>query len=507
MLTQSILKVQADYTFESNSIKLTLPGRARLLSISSLSNGSVNFYQNGHTLLIDNVISNYGGRIILIYTLPIINQEFYSDDWLVLPDEKGSVTAGLSLPEGFRGLIFPYTDRNGDGFIFDSDEKPLLICGRYSETSDTVGALSYDVYCHGKNISTIKDIDNIFEAYKNLIFPLDQKNIIIINLQALPGMVRFEKDSLFLITGGSTPEEIKYAFLRLWLKELLKFEGGELFAYTDLCKRLVDNKGQIRTDAAYLVPVPGRSYYENVISNGFTTTGEIDCDVSSMLKNFSMLHFAFFTAGIEKYTNYIKTYVTGKKDSNAGPSLSEICIYAGADSSVCEIAKYFLPVCSHTPDISIKRNGAVRNMDEIPDISALVNGLKLKLSWNGKRTYEISAAKGVIILDPDRIVPQLNFENDISVLDPHDAAEREAARDAAVKHKHFSGETARDVMYLDKFEYTPSTPFKITPGSSIYVALVRFYAPVKGKLVEGIKEVIINAKNGKAYVVEDRIRL
>jgi hypothetical protein len=228
-----------------------------------------------------------------------------------------------------------------------------------------------------------------------------------------------------------------------------------------------------------------------------------------MLKNFSMLHFAVFTSGISSYTNFIKTYVMGKKDpvSNVSRSLPEICASDCTNADVSLVAKNFLPVSAVVPDISIKHTRAVRNMDNIPDINAMVNGNEIALNWEGKRIKEINATNGIIILDPERIVPRLNFENDVSVLDPHESLEWAAARDAAVKHRHYSDETPRSVLYLGKFDYPRSTTMKIPPDSSVFVAIVRFYAPVKGKLVEGIKEMVISVKNGKAFVVEDRIRL
>ncbi len=511
ILMQNELKVQAEFSFESNSERLTMPGRARLINISSITDGTVNFYQNGHVILIDNVISTYGGKINVAYSLPITSQEFYSDNWLVRPDEKGSINTAFTLPEGFKGLIFPYEEKKGDGFLINPDENPLLICGRYIETMDKARDRSYDVYYHGRSQSTISDIDHIIEAYENLLFGLDQKSIIIINLPAIPGMVRFEKNNIFLITGGSTLPEIKYAAVRLWFRGLLKFEGSELFAYTDLYTRLIDDNGNIRNDQAFLVPVPSHSYYENILKNGFTTKGELNCNVSDMLRNVSMLHFAVFTAGISSYTNYVKTFVAGKRDalSNSlnSQGLPDICASSGADESVVAVAKYFLPFAARLPGISIKLSTAFRNMDEIPDISALVNGEKIKIGWNGKRSFDINATNGIIILDPDRIVPQLNFENCISVLDPHEALEWEAAREAAVKHKHYSGESSRNILYLEKYEYPSSTSFDLVPGSSVFVAIVRIFAPVNGKLQEGLKEIIITVKNGKALAVEERIRL
>ncbi|MGA2142869.1 MAG: hypothetical protein ABSG94_10675 [Brevinematales bacterium] len=513
-ISQSELKVQAVFSFTSNSEKITMPARARLTGINSEGDsGAVDYYQSGHTILIDKVQSAYGGKINITYTLPIAGQEFYSEDWLLRPDEKGTINTGLTLPEGFKALIMPYDGRDGDGLLINPDENPLFICGRYGETSQSAGGRTYDVFYHGKSMSSISDIDNIIGAYERLLFKLDQTNIIITNLPALPAMARFESNDIFLITGGSAPSEIKYAAVRLWFRGILKFEGSELFSYTDLYTRLIDDNGRIRDEQAYLVPVPSRSYYEDVLSGGFTTTGEIDCDVSGMLKNISMLHFAVFTAGIESFTNYVKTYVSGKKAAaaaatNSPSTMPDICAAAGAGEAVVAVARYFLPVCAKGfPDISIKHLTAYRNMDEIPDIYAIVNGEKVKIEWNGKRSWNFNASNTTITIDPDRVVPRLNFENDESVLDPHEAAERSVARDAAVKHKHYSGESSRDVLYLEKFEAPKSTPFKIAEGSSVYIAVVRIIAPVNGKLSEGLKEMIITVKGGKAFVVEDRIRL
>ncbi len=509
-VTPRELKIQANYVFEKNSIKLVLPKRARLISVASSSQGGVNPYLNGNILFVDNVVSNFQGRINIIYSFSLNDINFYNDDWLIHPDEKGSINAGITLPEGCKGLIIPYVSKDQDGFTVSEDDKPLLICGKFKSENYSGDDRNYEIYYQNKIFITTKDIDNVFKSYENLLFPLEQKNITVIMFPSIPGTIRYKQNNIFLVINNTSSDELKKSAAQVWFKGLLKYEGNELFAYSDIYKRLIQDNGRPTTDAAYIVAVPSRSYYEETLQKGFTTGGVLSCDINNMMKNFAILHFAYYTAGIDNFINASRAFFLQKKDapeSNNMKFADSFASISNANPDLAIIAGKYLPFSQSIPDLSVRGKIAFRNLDSVPDIDALVNGEKKKILWNNKRSQDAAPTNSAVILDPDRLIPQLNFYNDISIADVREADELKAAEQAAVQHRHYGGESTREILYLEKYKTPAVNGFSIPPDSSVYIAVVKFFAPVNDKFATGLKELIIAVKNGRAFVVADRIRL
>jgi hypothetical protein len=101
----------------------------------------------------------------------------------------------------------------------------------------------------------------------------------------------------------------------------------------------------------------------------------------------------------------------------------------------------------------------------------------------------------------------MNYYNDGYSSDPNDQSEWTLVLFSISKHRHYEGESFRELLDLEKFEAPAQNAFGIPTGFPVYTAIVKIYAPINGKLVIGLKEMILVINNGKPVVIADRIRL
>jgi len=502
------IKVNIQYSFEKNSVKITLPKKARLITLTSPGAGNVQAYHNAGIIMIDNVVSDYKGKIFLVYTLPLKELEFYMQDWLSIASENGYIEAGLTTPEGFQSLLIPYRAHNISSFSFYQEDLPILICGRFKSKIESDAQRTIELLFQTRLDAGIKEVKDIISTYEGLILPIEQKNITFIVLPALQGTIRFDSNSIFFITGGISPEEIKKAVVTYYFRDLLKCDNENLFAYSDLYRRLLDNSGRRQEDALYLVPIPGYSYYKEILQKGFPDSGEISCDINSMLKNFALLHLAYYTVGLDTFINSAKEYFKNTLDGT-GTNLKITDFLTNAEqANLIGLYAKLLPIARWIPDLSIKAKTASRNSDSIPDIKYSFGKIVAELKWENKRSIELSNVEGTIIrLDPEHTIPQLNFYNDISLLDPKEADEIKIAYQAVLKHNIYQNETIREVLYIDKYSEPISEKYTIPKDSSVFVAVVKFSGIINGKLQMGLKELFLYVKGGKGIVFANRVRI
>ncbi len=509
------IKIQADYSIDVDNIEINLPKRAILVALSSPSNGNIRLNNNSGPIILNGIQYNYKGKIALSYTLPVYDIEFYKEDWLPVLNEDGNIRANITVPQGYRGLFIPYAGRDKDGFDLKPGDKPLLICGKYKLEETSLNNRNYSVYYPFQLNSGIEAIDSLIGTIESMLTPLTQKNFEFIMLPALQHFYKLTGSTVFIAVNDTSIPEIKRALLYVWFKEILKQNDKWSFALGDLFCRILDDSGKMREDAAYLVPVPPYEYYRNIIQSGFPLSGikksELYCNVNDMLKNFAILHFAYYTIGMSPFLDRIKIFSDSAINNQTNlrdqflndpafnnPELNHLIGF---------IFDSLLPVADFVPDVSVKGKYAYRNNDNIPDIKVQAAGEKKFVSWNNKRMIDIGDNKGLTFINPDYALPQLNFYNDKNLSDPVDSAEWKMVSFAISQHKHYEGESYREILDLEKFIAQTGNIYGIPEGSTVYTAVIKIIAPVNGKLMLALKEVILMIKDGKPMIIADRIRI
>jgi len=84
---------------------------------------------------------------------------------------------------------------------------------------------------------------------------------------------------------------------------------------------------------------------------------------------------------------------------------------------------------------------------------------------------------------------------------------RQLAYDAATRHRRYSNESFREIYNLEKIQLPPNNLLRLPADANVYVAIVKIYAPIRGRFTVGIKEMIIHIDNGRPNVVYNRVRI
>ena len=194
--------VQINYIFAADyesKYKIDLPARSKLISLTTASHGNFEYSKNGDSIWLMNFSNKNEGKIILTYTMPIRDIEFYLSNWLATVSEEGTITATINAPEKFKSLFIPYEKRNPDGYSFKQSDNPIIICCKFNNISENEGDTHIEVFYPFKMISSARDLVSIFKSYQQILFPLKQKNLILIHLTDLKNTVRFTTDNIFIV--------------------------------------------------------------------------------------------------------------------------------------------------------------------------------------------------------------------------------------------------------------------------------------------------------------------
>lgn len=511
MTTIRELKINVIYTLNSNSIKLTLPRRARLTALTSAKTSVVRTFNNENMIYIDNTVSDYGGSLTLSYTLAITDSEFYKEDWLAGINEPCDTSVTMTVPVGYKGMVLPYLKREQSGYVISPESKPFLICGKFKTETLSGQGTSLEINYQNRLVQSPSSIISILKGYEKLLGALDKTDIIIITLGSLPSTFITADKSVFFLLNNTSPDEIKRVFSLYWLKKNPNLTQDMLSAYADFYKRALDDSGSVQSEISALVPVPPAGYYENVLSKGWDKKGEFVCDVNGMLYNYALLHFASYTIGLDRFLELTRA-ITQPAEGVSNKSAILTSLYnpdAGQSNSsplIQFICDRLLPYPSFNPDLSVKGSIIYRNNDSIPDTALLIGQEEKPLNWAGSRSIDSQVKGDDIKVDPLHKLPQMVFANDTVYGSLETRQEWTAAQDAVYKHRHYQGESFRELLDLKKLNVPAVNAFNIPPDAHCYSAVVRFIAPLNSRLVTGLKEVILYFARGKAIIVADRIR-
>lgn len=500
------LTIRCDFSFSNDSVKIVLPKRARLSGIMSPGIANLVFYNDKNTIIVGDVIKVCRGRLKLTYTLPIPSSEFSVTDWMPLPDEKGVFSATVLSPEGERGMFLPYRNRDQDGYKIDPADDPILFSGRYNIDEGFFGGRKFETAYLARMEIPLSNVARLLNGYEKWLFPLEQKSVYLVEMPMNSGTVRIAGDKIFIVANSTRKEEIGRILASLYFKTLLGWNENYSYAFTDLYKRMIDEDGMLKRDEAERIAVPGDEYYLKVLKRGFERTELDRVGVSDLMRNYALLHFCYYTLGSGPFLTGVRGYLLSAHDQPEG--LEKIFTNSGDSRQAVEFSgKWLLPVAGFIPDLILKGPVVFRSTDKIPDVSVRVDGEIREINWDGRRSVDLKVTNGSILVDPFRMVPQLDFYNDREVFDTKRSAEEGLVYRSVLQHRHYSGETFRGLLDLKYFEMPSVNAFGIEAGSPVYVAVSRFTAPVNLRLMEGLKELVLTVgTNAKVKVLAERIR-
>lgn len=510
------IRVQTQVVFTRPSGRVRIPLRARLLNLTSPGKASVSYFNDRNTIRIDRVLEDYQGRVSLYYSVPVAADEFVLEDWMAVPDEESETTVTVTGPAGQSGYFVPYRSREADGYRVSAAESPVLIWGTFRREESEFSGRSYDVTVKNRLDTSLSNVDALFRGYENWLFPLGRDRIHLLEIPALKNRRWIDESGIFLVLNGTRPEEIRRAVASLYFHGLMNWKP-DADAFADLYRRALDDSGTLRSDLSYFSPVLPDSYYERSVAGGFERSSLLDCDMAGLLRNYPLLHLFAHTAGPENFLAAVRGHLATNRSRPEDLSVILTGQTKGDGFSdplrletVRFIEKFLLPVPRFDPDIMVRTvpSGAVlRNHDAIPDVALETDRQRRVVNWNGRRSVPLDAFDAKTVADPDRLIPQLNFENDRAFADARDAAEHNAVRRAAVAHRRFGSETVRAVIDLRRIPVPEKNYYAIPADTPVYAAVIRFTAPINGKLTEGVKDLILTVgTNGQASVIADRVR-
>jgi hypothetical protein len=494
------------YDITNDQIKIIVPARARLISLASPPFANIQFYKNDNIYQISDVKKKYNGKITLKYGLVITAQDFIIQDWLPVLNEPGEISANLVSPVGYKYLVIPYQQQTSGGFSFSAMDNPILICGKFTYQQKSSAGINYELYSTSAIPIPIERISDYYNAYQTLLGALPQKNLILIQSASLNNLVSIVKNNIFVVLNNAMTDEIRRALAGIWFKGLLKWSDDYCFAFTDLYQRLIDDEGKVQADHAMIVPVPGYKFYEKAIKSGFDSSKEMACNVDFMLKNFALLHLAYYTIGLDNFTKGVNAVVSQK-----GSVKSLMTYFTNMKSTNTAAVSYvfnqLLPFANSVPDFAVNQSTVIRNNDLLPNTQVKISNSVYPVEWGGQRNIQLTGIYGDIQIDPLRAIPQMNFYNDYAYQNPVINAEIARVYQQIVQHKHFAQETFRELLALERFIAPAGNVWGVPQGTPVYVGVVKFFAPYKGWLKVGLKEIFVAAYTENAVVLYDRIRI
>lgn len=503
------VQVLARYRFAETSVKIDLPAKARLLTVASPNATNVTFTRNvnagNNAVYIDKVQSVYKGSIDVLYALSVTGSDFVLSDWL--PNLPLTMTCSAHFPvmTGYEAFPFPYRSQTSAGFLINPGDKPVIVFGKYSHQSLSQNGRNYAIYYPVQLNTPLNQAATIFEKLESLLTRLPQTNIVFVTLPTENKRTVFLNDHLFVVFNRGFADEVRKTLANVWFGGALKLPEDYAFAFSDLYARLLDDTGSLQTNDIYRIPVPSRSYYEGVIRSGIVSGQTIRCDVDSMLKNFALLHFAYYLSDTRYFMKRMQDFTA------AGAHIEKLAEFIAPPGLSESYSKFvlgnLLPVAQYIPDLSVETGVVYRNNDLIPDVPLSVDNAWKETSWGQSRRFDIAGNPRAVQADPQRFVPQLNFYNDrfdsVATLQ----SQKNLALQAIYAHKHYAGESLREILDLEMFIVPAQNGFDLPAGSFVYTAVVKILAPIDGQLKTALKEIIISIADNKAIVIQDRIRI
>lgn len=491
------------------SVRIDLPAKARLLAVSSPASSNVFYIRNvnggNNALYIDQLQYNYSGRVDVLYALPVNGTDFILDGWMPAMPDGTACTAHFPILAGYEAFPLPYREQTASGFVFLSEDKPEIVFGKYSHSELDRHGRRYRVYYPVQLNTPLEQIASVFEKYESLLARIPQTNVLFVALPTGQKRTVVMGDKLFVVFNRGYAGEIRTTLANVWFDHVLKMPADYAFAFSDLYARLIDNNGGTNTDDAVRVPVPSRAYYEKLIAQGFPSEQIVRCDVDSMLKNFALLHFVYYLAEPAYFEKQMHAF------AESGAAVDRLAEYIAPPGISESLSGYvlgkLLPVAPYVPDLSVDGTAAYRNSSAIPDVAYSIDNAWRVVQWGDSRKFDVAAGARSIQLDPQRQVPQLDFANDRYDNNPALKAQRDAALQTAVTHRHFQNESYRDLLDFETYMVPENNSLRMPAGTFLYVAVVKFIAPVDGQLRTGLKELFITISEGKAVVITDRIRI
>lgn len=500
------VKVTALYQFEGDSARITLPRRARLTSVSSPGKANVSFFMdNNNVVRIDRIQMDFGGTIQLVYQFSINDPEFAMEDWRPQTEEKGRQLVKISVPEGYRAILLPYVSKGTDGFEVESQQKCYLTVGRYQIAEDSFENRHYSIYYQFKSVMPLSNVVMAANEFSSVLGPIQCKEICLVAVPSLGGNILSADGRLFILLNSTGPDEIKRQLASAWVSQTLP-EGTEWnWAVSDFLKRLLDERGKRQTDDAAMVVVPGLPYYQKVLEEGFPGPKELNCDVNSMLKNYALLHFAYYTVGVGDFSAGLRKL--SSPSQGGWTNFESVFSNRSSEAAIHYTVSQLLPVARVVPDLSLKGNQAFRSHEALPDVELRNGGVSQTVVWGNRRGVMTAEISNMAVIDPASVIPQLNFANDKAWASSADQTEVERVKEEYLKHRHYLGESPREILNVEKLTVGAKNAFGLPANATVYVVVGKFFAPINGKLVIGLKEVIYTIAGGKPQAVADRVRL
>ena len=496
------IKVNIQYTFSSESATITIPQRSRLQLIAGSNQQTIPVYQNGYALTLSK-LSEYGKKVTISYIVPTTSEEFFLEEWLPLCSEQGTVMINTVSPQGYRFIIFPYEKRMENGYIVNPERKVRLIFGRYELTDDSYNQQKITILSHMKLQTDIKSIFTMLKTMGDVLFPLPFKNIDFVTLPAWQGNVYGDSNQTVVIIGNTTPDAFKTAVASLYFSSLSNKEWRQ--GLIDYYRRLLADDGNLQTDEGFRLHIPSDAYYQQVLQRGFPSTEKIVVDVPAMEKNFILLQFGFFTVSEKQFHKAVRTLLASPTNLNWDIAVLFETTNDTQHQLIQWASEKLLPVFSYVPDISIKQNALYRNFTEV-DFPILVDNTPISVSWNNGRVATLPQASNNIRIDPQRLIPQWNYANDLW-FSPEFKTQWESVLTAAQNHKLLPTDTTREILYARRFIPPSNNPWNIPSNTPTYVVITRVYTTYQNRMTVALKELIITVSENRPNVIAYRLRI
>lgn len=504
------LMVRCELNPETNELTFNLPNRARLISINSPSNPQMLISNMGKNIYMDKIEKDGIRKVNIAYSIPLNHPDFSLKNWYpTLSDSNQQALIRMHSQEGYTGMVLPYQSLNSAGYTVTLNDNPILINAKLKRNTFSSSNFSYTLYYPFKWKSQNQAVENTFEAFSRLLGKLPQTNLIFIHLPNLSDTILTNQSQIVTFIPDTDNSSIKRSLSLLWLKNFWNLEPNLRFALSDVLKRIFDNSGNLQTNDSKIIISPRYDYYSHLLSSGFENGSLMQTDFNSMVKNFAMIHFAYYTLGLESFTNGLALFAQSSNHSLSDFKQSFLAVKTDENQYIIHyVTENLLPLSTFVPDVTLKENYLYRNNNKIPDIVVQINTNQTTTHWGSRRAIDLGHLNGFVFIDPGSQIPQLNFYNDKTETDPSLKKQRDAVYQAVILHHQLSGEKFRSIYNLEHFNAPENNPWNLPKDQDVFVAITKIMVPIRGRLHNASKEVILTQAKGdnKPKIIASRIR-
>ncbi|MGL4388253.1 MAG: hypothetical protein ACRCTJ_02520 [Brevinema sp.] len=576
----SASEIRFDLFYQGPSVELQIPARGRILHFTNQTDVS---FRNNSVIIGSKDSSTSQHALKFSYSFIIPNQGGFGSigkDWFPIArffeENLEPITYTVTSSKENELFIYPYIENIAGKFTFLAKDQPKLTLIKFTNQIDNSQSLPISLFKSSTFTSELAHVAKTYEYLKGYFGDLGITEIIVINNQLVGQEAFIYNSKLYLLVPRiATTKHLQDALAMAWTEESTKVDSYSLTMLKDAVTRfdvlLFDQakatgqatntasvetttnqvtNSSIQKDPSYILPIPTASYYEELLTRGFTNNTIINVNAPEMIKYYGVLHMAWIHVGVPEFLAGVKAFFNQQSSksntlttSSVATSIPESTTNASSETTTntSEVSvsnkqdekkvidwniitqnKLQDPLFSlYTKEILVKNpiypilkadgRRISRNSYFIPSLTVMdQDGGSHQINWDNFLSAQIDISSGSYHLDSERNLPQDSMLLSYYTFNTDEQAIRRKVLFTAEKNTNPNERNLRKHLEIIKLNIPSENAFEVTGNKSVYVVVSHILSSQSGLLKDSIKETFITVdldNNNRTTVLATRFRV